>query len=134
MLESKGKRPQIQKPEDIAALMMPEMSNLEQEHFRVLLLDIKNHVLSTQTLYIGSSDMIPVQVREIFRDAVRRSVPAIAMVHNHPSGDPTPSPEDISLTHQAVNAGKLLDVAVIDHVIIGRGKYTSLKERGLGGL
>jgi DNA repair protein RadC len=110
------------------------MSMLEQEHLRVLLLNTKNHVLGTHDVYHGSLNTVGVRVGELFREAIRRNSNALALIHNHPSGDPTPSPEDVALTREAVAAGALLDIEVLDHVIIGAGEpgYVSLKERGLG--
>jgi len=108
------------------------MSLLQQEHLRVVLLDTRNHVLATPTVYIGNLSMTMVRTCEVFREAIRQNAAAIIVVHNHPSGDPTPSPDDISVTRCIVNAGKTLDIGVLDHLIIGRQRYVSLKERGLG--
>jgi DNA repair protein RadC len=108
------------------------MSALEQEHLRVLLLDTRNHVLDIAEVYRGSVNSSQVRVGEVFKAAVRRGAPAILVVHNHPSGDPTPSPDDTAVTRALVQAGKLLDVEVLDHLVIGRGRYVSMKERGLG--
>jgi DNA repair protein RadC len=98
----------------------------------VLLLDVRNRVLDVQTVYRGSTTSAQVRVGELFKAAVRKNATAIIVVHNHPSGDPSPSPEDIALTRAIVQAGNLLDVGVLDHLVIGRGRYVSLKERGLG--
>jgi DNA repair protein RadC len=122
----------VRSPQDIANLLQAEMAFLEQEELRVVLLNSKNHVLSTPQLYKGSVNTSLIRVSELFRDAVRENCPALIAVHNHPSGDPTPSPEDIQITEQMVKAGKLLDIEVLDHVIIGRQGFISLKERGLG--
>ncbi len=129
-----GERPQVHSPRDIANLVKGEMSMLEQEHLRVLLLNTKNHVLGTHDVYHGSLNTVGVRIGELFREAIRRNSNALALIHNHPSGDPSPSPEDIALTREAVAAGALLDIEVLDHVIIGTGEpgYVSLKERGLG--
>ncbi len=108
------------------------MAFLEQEHLRVILLDTKNYVQSIHTVYQGNVNTALVRVAEVFREAVRTNSPSLIVAHNHPSGDPTPSPEDIHVTEQIVAAGKLLDVDVLDHLIIGRQRYVSLKERGLG--
>ena len=126
-------RAQIRTPADAANLLMPEMSLLEQEHLRVILLDTKNRVLGTPTIYIGSLNTSLIRVGELFREAIRANCAAVIVLHNHPSGDPTPSPEDVAVTRQIVEAGKLLDVQCLDHIILGaQGRWTSLKERGLG--
>jgi DNA repair protein RadC len=131
-LESPDERPQVNSPADAAALVAYEMSGLEQEHLRVILLDTRNRVLEIVEIYKGSVNSAQVNVGEIFNPAVRRNAPALIIVHNHPSGDPTPSPDDIVVTRAAIQAGKLLDVDVLDHMIIGQGRWVSLKERGLG--
>ncbi|NJN16243.1 MAG: DNA repair protein RadC [Oscillochloris sp.] len=125
-------RTQIRSPADVAALLMLEMGHLEQEHLRTVLLDTKNRVQQIATVYIGSVNSAQIRVGEVFREAVRRTSAALIVVHNHPSGDPNPSPEDILVTRQIVEAGKLLDVDVLDHLVIGRGRYVSMRERGLG--
>jgi DNA repair protein RadC len=132
MVASPEERPQVKSPADVANLLMMEMGFLEQEHLRVVLLDTKNHVLGMPTIYVGSLNTSVMRVGELFREAVRSNCAAVIVVHNHPSGDPTPSPEDVSITRQIVEAGKLLDVEVLDHLIIGQQRYVSLKERGLG--
>jgi DNA repair protein RadC len=111
---------------------MSEMALLEQEHLRVMLLDTKNRVLETPTVYIGSLNTSLIRVGELFREAIRANCASLIVLHNHPSGDPTPSPEDVAVTRQIVEAGQLLDVEVLDHLIIGRQRFVSLKERGLG--
>ena len=125
-------RATINSPGDAAELVKYEMSALEQEHLRVLLLDTRNHVLETVEVYKGSVNSSQVRVGEVFRPAIRRGASALIVVHNHPSGDPTPSPDDVAVTRAFVQAGKLLDVEVLDHLVIGLGRYVSLKERGLG--
>lgn len=122
----------VQGPEDVADLLRYEMAGLEQEEFRVVLLDTRNRVLRTQVLYHGSLNTSLVRVGEVFRDAVRTNAAAIIVVHNHPSGDPSPSPEDVAVTRAIVEAGRLLDIEVLDHVILGRSGHVSLKSRGLG--
>jgi DNA repair protein RadC len=125
-------RPTIRCPADAASLML-DMGLLEQEHLRVMLLNTKNHVLGTREVYRGSLNCSLIRVGELFRDAVRQNCAAIILVHNHPSGDPSPSRDDIQVTRQAVEAGKLLDVQLLDHLIIGRGdRWISMKERALG--
>lgn len=128
-----GQRPRITSPGQVYHLLGAEMGTLEQEHLRVLLLDRKNHVLGAPVLYRGSLVGTTVRLAEVFREAVRQNVAHIVLVHNHPSGDPTPSPEDVRMTHDAVRAGELLDIAVLDHIIIGRGEtaYISLMADGL---
>ena len=125
-------RPQMRSPADAANLLMAEMSLLPQEHLRTVLLDTRNRVLSIPTVYIGSLNAAQVRVGEMFREAIRANCAAMIVVHNHPSGDPTPSPEDVRVTEQLVEAGRLLDIDVLDHLVIGRNRYVSLKERGLG--
>jgi len=131
-LEAPEERPTINSPADAAALVQYEMSALEQEHLRVLLLDTKNHVLDIVEVYRGSVNMSQVRVGEVFKAAIRRNATAVIVIHNHPSGDPTPSPDDAAVTRAIVQAGKLLDVEVLDHLVIGQGRWVSLKERGLG--
>lgn len=134
MLEETAVRDKISSPEDLVRLVQLEMSALEQEQLRVFLLDTKNRVAAIRTLYTGSLNQSTVRIAEIFKAAIRENCAAIAVVHNHPSGDPTPSPEDVRVTQAIVDAGKLLDVDVLDHVIVGRGQpsFVSLRERGLG--
>lgn len=131
-LESPEERPVIHSPADAAALVMYEMSALEQEHLRVMLLDTRNQVIDIVELYHGSLNISMIRVGEVFKPAVRRNIASIIVVHNHPSGDPTPSPDDVAVTRAIVEAGKLLDIEVLDHLVIGQGKFVSLKERGLG--
>jgi len=125
-------RKKVRCPKDAADLVILEMSTLEQEQIRLILLDTRMQVIDIPTLYVGSLNLAVVRIGEIFREAIRQNSAALVLVHNHPSGDPTPSPEDISLTNQAVQAGKLLDIEVYDHIIIGQGRYVSMKERNLG--
>jgi len=132
--QSPDERPTVNSPVDAAALVAYEMSALEQEHLRVILLDTRNQVLDIVEIYKGSVNSSQVHVGELFKPAIRRNAAALIVVHNHPSGDPTPSPDDVTVTRAIVQAGKLLDVDVLDHMIIGQGhsKWVSLKERGLG--
>jgi DNA repair protein RadC len=132
LVESPDARPQIRSPADAANLVMTEMSLLDQEHLCTMLLDTKNRVLATPTIYVGSLNTSLIRVGELFREAIRANCASLIVVHNHPSGDPTPSPEDVAVTRQIVDAGKLLDVDVLDHLVIGRQRFVSLKERGLG--
>jgi DNA repair protein RadC len=122
----------VHSPVDVAQLLLAEMSHLEQEHFRVMYLDTRNHVLGVETIYIGSLNTSHIRVAEVFRDAVKRNCAAIIVAHNHPSGDPSPSPEDVSVTRELVSAGRLLDIELLDHLIIGQQRFVSLRERGLG--
>ena len=132
MTASPDERPQVRSPADAASLMMGEMSLLEQEHLKILLLDSKNYVIQTITLYVGSLNTNLIRVGEVFRDAVKANAAAIIVLHNHPSGDPTPSPEDVKVTELMAQAGRLMDIEVLDHLVIGQQRYVSLKERGLG--
>ncbi len=122
----------INSPADAAALVQAEMSLLEKEHLRTILLDRRNRVLEIVEVYQGSVNSSQVRVGEIFRAAVQRLASAIVVCHNHPSGDPTPSPDDVAVTRAVVQAGKLLDIELLDHLVIGQGRWVSLKERGLG--
>jgi DNA repair protein RadC len=133
-LESPGERPTVNSPADAAALVQHDMSILEQEHLRVILLDTRNHVLDIVEIYKGSLNSSQVRVGEVFKPAVRRGAASVIVVHNHPSGDPSPSPDDVAVTRAFVQAGALLDVEVLDHLVIGTGqdRWVSLKERGLG--
>jgi len=132
LLTSPEDRFAVRSPADVAQLLMAEMAHLEQEHFRVLYLDTRNRLMGSETVYVGSLNASHIRVGEIFRDAVKRNCAAIIVVHNHPSGDPTPSPEDVAVTRQLVEAGKLLDIELLDHLIIGQQRFVSLRERGLG--
>ena len=130
--ETPEERPAIHSPADAAALVLPEMSALEQEHLRVILLDTRNRVLDIVRVYQGSLNSAQVRIGEIFRPAIRRNAAALIVTHNHPSGDPTPSPDDVAVTRAIVQAGKLLDIQALDHLIVAGGRFVSLKERGLG--
>jgi DNA repair protein RadC len=131
-LESPEEKPAIHSPADAAALVQFEMSALEQEELRVMLLDTRNRVQDILPVYRGSVNSSQVRIGELFKVAIRRNATSLVVIHNHPSGDPTPSPDDIAITRGIVQAGKLLDVEVLDHIVIGQGKFVSLKERGLG--
>lgn len=123
---------QVGSPDDVANLLQIEMAALEQEQLRVVLLDTKHRILSVRTVYQGSVNQAQVRVAEVFRDAIRQNATAIVAVHNHPSGDPTPSAADVSLTIELVRAGELLDIDLLDHLIIGQGRWLSLRRLGLG--
>jgi DNA repair protein RadC len=132
MKQENIERGSIHSPDEAAQLILYEMSALDQEELWVMLLDTRNHFLMNETVYRGSLNSSQVRVGELFKSAVRRNAASIIVAHNHPSGDPTPSPDDIAVTRAIVEAGKLLDIDVLDHLVIGGGKYVSLKERGLG--
>jgi DNA repair protein RadC len=132
LLYTATERPIINSPSDIAALVECEMENLDHEELVIIAMDRRNKVLQIIKLYKGSVSSSQVRIGEIFRDAIRLNASAICLIHNHPSGDPTPSPEDVQMTRAVVQAGKLLNIDVLDHVVIGRERFISLKERGLG--
>lgn len=127
-------RPQVKSPSDVANLVMGDMAYFQQEHMRVLMLNMKNYVLNNwrQSLYKGTLNSSVLRIGEIFREAIRCNAAAIIIVHNHPSGDPTPSLEDIRVTRDIREAGHLLDIDLLDHVIIGAQCFTSMKEKKLG--
>ena len=131
-LEGDSVRPTVTSPAEIARLLQAEMELLQQEELRLLVLDTKHHVLAAPTLYRGSLNSAPARVAEVFREAVRRNAAAIAVAHNHPSGDPAPSSDDVAFTAALVEAGALLEINVLDHVVFGHGRYVSLREQGLG--
>ncbi len=122
----------IRSPEDVYALLFAEMALLDREQLRVILLSTRNEVLSVREVYRGNVSSALVRVAEVFSDAVREGCPSIIVVHNHPSGDPTPSTEDAALTKQLIDAGSLLGVEVLDHIIIAREGHKSLKDLKLG--
>ncbi|HEY5671122.1 MAG TPA: DNA repair protein RadC, partial [Anaerolineales bacterium] len=117
--EAPDERPAIHSPQDAADLVRYEMSALEQEELRVILLDNRNRMITVEAVYRGSVNSSQVRVGELFKAAVRRNAAALIVVHNHPSGDPTPSPDDVAVTRAIVQAGKLLDIDVLDHLVIG---------------
>lgn len=121
----------IRSPKDAADYLMADMTSLKQEHFVVLFLNIKNQITHKQTIFVGSLNASIVHPREIFREAVRRSSASIICAHNHPSGNPAPSPEDIDVTKRLAEAGSIVGVELLDHVIIGDHQFTSLKEKGV---
>lgn len=122
----------VRSPQDVANLLMPEMAFLEQEELRVVLLNTRNQVVSVGEVYRGSVNSAQVRVGEVLREAVRQNCPAMIVVHNHPSGDPAPSSDDVAVTRQIVEAGRLLDIDVLDHIVIGHQRFVSLREQGLG--
>ena len=125
-------RATVRSPQDVSNLLLAEMGLLEQEHLRVLLLNTKNQVLAMPEVYKGSVNTAQVRISELFREAIREGCPAIIVVHNHPSGDPTPSRDDIDLTRQLIEAGKLLSIDVLDHIVVARQGIVSLRDEGLG--
>ncbi|MDQ0975673.1 DNA repair protein RadC [Neobacillus niacini] len=120
----------IRSPEDGANYVMNDMRFLSQEHFVCLYLNTKNQVIHKQTIFIGSLNASIVHPREVFREALKRSAASIICLHNHPSGDPSPSREDIEVTKRLVECGKMIGIDVLDHLIIGENKFVSLKEKG----
>jgi len=121
----------IRGPEDIAGIFMDEMRHLDREHFKAALLNTKNRILKVVTVSIGSLSASIVHPREILKPAISASAASIVLVHNHPTGDPTPSQEDIQFTQRFAKCGELLGIRLLDHVIIGAGRYRSLKETGV---
>lgn len=122
----------INSPQDVANLLMAEMAVLDQEHLKALLLNTKNEVLGIREIYVGNVNSSVVRPAEVFRPAVRDNATSVIVVHNHPSGDPTPSSEDVSITRNLIEAGKMMAVEVLDHLVIGSGnRFISLKEAGL---
>ncbi|WP_134700021.1 DNA repair protein RadC [Ammoniphilus sp. YIM 78166] len=121
----------IRSPEDVSNLLMEDLRYLTQEHFVCLFLNTKNQVIAQTTVFIGSLNSSIVHPREVFKEAIRKSSASVICLHNHPSGDPTPSKEDIEVTKRLIQAGQIIGIDVLDHVIIGDGRYVSLKEKGL---
>ncbi|WCK56879.1 DNA repair protein RadC [Aneurinibacillus sp. Ricciae_BoGa-3] len=128
--ESGSVRPAVRSPQDVANVMMEEMRFLTQEHFVCLYLNTKNQLIGRTTVFIGSLNSSIVHPREVFKEAIRKSSASVVCLHNHPSGDPTPSREDVEVTHRLQEAGRILGIDVLDHVIIGDGRFYSLKEKG----
>ena len=126
-----SKRIIVRSPRDAFDLVRADMEFLQVEHFDVIGLSTKNHVVFRENISIGSLNASIVHPREAFKRLIKRSCAACILVHNHPSGDTTPSQEDIDITRRLVEAGKLLDIAILDHVIIGKGQFESLKEKGI---
>ena len=122
--------PSIRSPHDVYRLLGPEMSVLAQEQLRVLLLDISNNVVGQRVIYQGNVSSSMVRAAEVFRPAVVEAVPAVVIVHNHPSGNPDPSPNDVTITRKLRQAAELLDIELVDHVVIAGKRHVSLKDRG----
>ncbi len=127
----KNALPIIKSPLDVSTLVMEEMRFLDREYFKAIFLDTKNHVLAIENISIGSLNASIVHPREVFKSAIRRSSAAVILVHNHPSGDPSPSNEDINVTKRLQEAGDILGISVLDHIIIGDSRFVSIKEKGL---
>jgi len=125
-------RDQIKTPADAAGMLMVQLGVLEQEEVHVLQLDARNHVIAQAMVYRGSLNSASMRIGELFKGAIRNCCAAIIVAHNHPSGDPAPSAEDVRVTKAVVDAGKLLDIEVLDHIVVCKNSYCSLKERGLG--
>lgn len=132
LLQPEDERPTIQSPGDAAKILMPMLAHREQEYLVVMPLDTRNRMLDVIEIYHGSLNSSMVRVGELFKPALQRNAAAILVAHNHPSTDPSPSPEDISVTRAIVQAGKLLDISVLDHLVLGLSRWVSLKEKGMG--
>ncbi|NLG68514.1 MAG: DNA repair protein RadC [Firmicutes bacterium] len=125
------RRPALQTPADVYDLMAVEMSRQDREQFAVLLLDARHRLIRVCPVAVGHLTQVPAHPRDVFKAAVRHSAAAVVVVHNHPSGDPTPSPEDVALTQRLAAAGETLGIEVLDHVVIGHGRYESLRAMGV---
>lgn len=130
-LESPEEKRSISSPKDAADLLLHSMGGLEQEEFRIMLLDRRNKLITTETLYRGSVSSSQIRIAEVFKEGVRKNCSAIILFHNHPSGDPDPSNDDISVTRGIIQAGKILEIEVLDHIIIGNNCWYSMKEHGV---
>ena len=124
--------PQIKSPRDAYELLRFEMEHLEQEQLRVLNLNTKHRIISSQLIYQGTINETTVRLAEVFRPAILDNAYELIVAHSHPSGDPEPSPEDVTLTREMVYIGKILGIEILDHIVIGHNRFVSLKERGLG--
>lgn len=125
-------RQQVRSPADAYNVVAVELRDLDQERFIALVLDTKNYVLSIPTVYIGSLNTSIIRIGEVFRHIMKHNAAAVVFCHNHPTGDPTPSPEDVVVTTKLIAGGKMLDIEVLDHIVIGQNSYVSMKERQLG--
>jgi DNA repair protein RadC len=125
-------RDKIRGPQDAATILMLQMGHLDQEEMRTMLLDTRNKVISIVIVYRGTVNASQLRVGEIYKEAIRRNATSLILAHNHPSGEPEPSPEDILVTKKIVEAGELLEVECLDHLVIGQGRYVSMRERKLG--
>src|SRR5262249_5726510 len=124
-------RVQVSSPQQVAALVLTEMSLLPQESLRVVLLNTKNFVVAVREVYRGNVSSAQVRPAEIFREAIRENCPSIIAVHNHPSGDPNPSPDDIAVTRDLIAAGDLLEIELLDHIVVAGGVWVSMKQQKL---
>ena len=131
-VETQGDRPQVRSPADAAALLMPVIGHLEQEHFVVLMLDTRNHVTGQEVLYKGTLNASHIRAGEAFREAIKRNCAAVIFAHNHPSQVVDPSPEDVAVSDVLIKAGQTLDIETLDHLIVTSQRFLSLRERGLG--
>jgi DNA repair protein RadC len=130
-LSTKGHTWTIRQPQDVADRLMARYGRLEQEHLVVLSLDTKNHVRSEVVAYVGSIAAAHVRIGELLCEPIRQRAAGLIVVHNHPSGDPAPSPDDLHLTAEALAAAKLLDLALLDHIIVSADRWVSLRDRGI---
>lgn len=128
---SPEERPKIRSPRDVYNLLGPSLRDEKREHFIALLLDTKNGVLRSRTVSVGDLSSSIVHPREVFSEAIRHGAASLIVSHNHPSGDPTPSPEDIAVTRRLAEAGELLGIELLDHIVLGDNRWISLKEKGL---
>jgi DNA repair protein RadC len=124
-------RPVIKSPDDAANLVMEEMRHFDREHFRAILLNTKNQVIGTDKVSVGTLNSSAVHPRELFRNAIKRGAASVILVHNHPSGDPAPSREDMDITRRVKEVGSIIGIEILDHIIIGDNKFTSFKAKGL---
>lgn len=131
LVEKDGQKIYINNAKELAEILMPTMSLLDQEHFKGIFLDARNRLIKDETIFIGSLNASLVHPREVFKAAIAVSAASIILVHNHPSGDPMPSLNDIKLTKRMIEIGQLMGIDVVDHVIIGKNKFVSMKERGI---
>lgn len=125
-----ARRPVIRTPGDVVAVVGAQMRHLDREHFRAALLNTRHEVLDIVTIAVGGLDSAPIHPREVFKEAIRRSAAAVILIHNHPSGNPEPSRDDLRITGRLVEAGRVVGIDVLDHLIIGDGHFISLRERG----
>lgn len=132
LLEPEEERPSVRSPFDAAMIFQARMAHLPQEHLLTMVLDTRNRVIDIAEVYHGSLNSAAIRISEIYRPAIQQNGATIVVAHNHPSGDPDPSPEDVAVTRQLFHAGKLLDITLLDHIIVGCPSWVSLKERGLG--
>jgi DNA repair protein RadC len=123
-------RPHVSAPSHVYALLGPEMAMMDQEHLRVLLVDTRNRLISMTDLYKGTVNQALVRPAELLREAIRQNAPCVILVHNHPSGDPSPSPDDVAVTKTLIEVGKQLDIQLLDHFIIVDRRYASMQELG----